>query len=165
MKFKHLVAFVTVNASNKATKNVSLNGGSVAIGGILPVTVGVGDDGYTQTPVRGALTTTETTVTVGAAGVDGSTKTWIPVVAGFSFADGVALSYLDGSDGVIGQATLKKATSVDLGAELTFPSTINEVFQRLLCDGFRSGKQRRLLLGKCLGLCRDENLCGGWYNL
>ena len=130
MKFKHLVAFVTVNASNKATQNVSLNGGDVAIGGILPVTVGVGDDGYTQTPVRGDLSTTKTSVTVKAAGVDGSTKTWIPVVAGFSFADGVALSYLDGSDGVIGQATLKKATSVALGAELTFPSTINNQFSK-----------------------------------
>ena len=131
MKFKHLVAFVTMTATQPATARVRLDGlDLVNVGGTLPVTVGVGEDGFTGTPSLGSLEDAATSVTVDAAGVDGSTKTWIPVVPNMSFASGIQLSFLDVNDQVIGQATLRKSTTVALGYELTFPATLNTQFAK-----------------------------------
>lgn len=128
MKFKHLVAFVSMTATNPATKYVRMDGGSVPVGGILPVTATVGEDGFTQTPVIGGVEAAGTVTTVASAGLNQTT--YIPVLADLSFASGIALSYLDASDNVVGEATLRKNTSVSLGSVLTFPASVNKSFSR-----------------------------------
>ena len=128
MKFKHLVAFVTMTATNPAASAVQLDGGSVAIGGILPVTAGVDADGYTTNVVRSAAESTSPSVTVTSSGLD--SPTYVPVLAGLNFSDGVTLSYLNSDGATVGSATLRSATTVSLGSVLTFPSTLNTAFSK-----------------------------------
>ncbi|MCR4566152.1 MAG: hypothetical protein K5651_08710 [Bacteroidales bacterium] len=128
MKFKHLVAFVSVTATHLATGGARLDAGEVAVGGVLPVTVGVGADDYTATPVVGAAENTVTSVDVLSAGLN--TPTYIPVLPGLSFSDGVTLSYLDSGGAVIGSAKMKKNVSVSLGSILSFISSINSAFSK-----------------------------------
>lgn len=128
MKFKHLVAFVTMTATHPAASAVQLDGGSVAIGGILPVTAGVDADGYTTNVVRSAAESTSPSVTVTSSGLD--SPTYVPVLAGLSFSDGVTLSYLNSDGATVGSATLRSATTVSLGSVLTFPSTLNTAFSK-----------------------------------
>lgn len=128
MKFKHLVAFVSVTATHLATGGARLDAGTVAVGGVLPVTVGIGADEYTATPVVGAAENTVTSVDVLSAGLN--TPTYIPVLPGLSFSEGVTLSYLDSGGAVIGSAKMKKDVSVSLGSILSFISSINSAFSK-----------------------------------
>ncbi len=128
MKFKHLVSFITMTSTQSAARGVRLDAGSIAVSGILPVEATVGADGYTQTVTPGAAESTATSVTVDAQAV--GQLSWIPVLPGLSFAEGVNLSFLDGNDGAIGSATMRNATTVALGSMLNFSPTLNTKFAR-----------------------------------